>query len=207
MSWWVYVPIHELLHAFGCMIGGGRVTRLELSPVYGAEFLREFFPFISSGSEYAGQLKGFDTFGSDSTYLITVFLPYVLTIVFGVPLLKSAASKTASPRLNSVKLGFAIPLAYAPFIALTGDYYEMASIIISNLAARMSPGFNYLIWRSDDLLKLSGQLFFSGNEVYVRDVIGLATSFLLAIVLILITYQAGAFWSRLYPGRFINKTS
>jgi hypothetical protein len=72
ISWWIYVPIHELVHAFGCMIGGGKVSRLELSPVYGAAFLKNFFPFVSVGSEYAGQLKGFNTLGSDLTYLITV---------------------------------------------------------------------------------------------------------------------------------------
>src|SRR5689334_18269176 len=27
-AWFVYVPIHELLHAFGCLAAGGSVTRL-----------------------------------------------------------------------------------------------------------------------------------------------------------------------------------
>jgi hypothetical protein len=205
ISWWIYVPIHELLHALGCIIGGGKVSRLELSPVYGAAFLKNFFPFISVGSDYAGQLKGFDTFGSDSIYLITDFFPYILTIVFGVPLLKSASQKSASSRLNSVKFGIAIPIAYAPFVSVTGDYYEMGSIIISRLTASAFPGFRPLYWRSDDLLKLSHQLFFSGQATDIRDVIGLSVSLLLAIVLIFCTYWAGVFWSGLLIRRTTKK--
>jgi hypothetical protein len=197
ISWWIYVPIHELFHAFGCLIGGGEVSRLDIAPLYGAAFLKGLFPFVSVGSEYAGQLKGFDTFGSDSTYLLTDLFPYILTITLGVPLLKSACSRTASSHLNSVKFGIAIPLAYAPFIAVTGDFYEMGSIIISRLSAWVFPGFKPFYWRSDDLLKLSRQLFFSGHVPYIQDVIGLSASLLLAIVLIFSTYWAGVFWSRL----------
>ncbi len=205
ISWWIYVPTHELLHAFGCMIGGGRVSRLEISPVYGAAFLKNFFPFISVGSEYAGQLTGFDTFGSDLTYLLTDFFPYLLTITLGVPLLKSASSKTAPFPFNTVKLGIAIPVAFAPFIAVTGDYYEMGSIIISRLTAWTFPGFKPLHWRSDDVLKLARQLFFSVQTPDLRDVIGLSASFLLAIALIFCTYWTGVFWSRLLLGRIIPK--
>jgi hypothetical protein len=197
ISWWIYVPVHELFHAFGCVIGGGEVSRLDISPLYGAAFLKKIFPFVSVGSEYAGQLKGFNTFGSDSTYLLTDFFPYLLTIVFGVPLLRSAGSKKASPSLNSAKLGMAIPLAYAPFIAVTGDFYEMGSIIVSRLTAWIFPGFEPFYWRSDDLLKLSRRLFFSGNAPHIRDVMGLSASLLLAIVLIFSTYWAGFLFSKL----------
>ena len=205
ISWWIYVPIHELLHAFGCMIGGGKVSRLELSPIYGAAFLKNFFPFISVGSEYARQLTGFDTFGRDSTYLLTDFFPYLLTIILGVPLLKSASSRIAPFPFNTVKLGIAIPVAYAPFIAVTGDYYEMGSIIISRLTSWAFPGFNPLYWRSDDVLKLARQLFFSGQATDIRDAIGLSASFLLAIVLIFSTYWMGVFWSRLLLDRISPK--
>ncbi len=197
ISWWIYVPIHELLHAFGCMLSGGKVSRLEISPLYGAAFLKEYFPFVSVGSEYAGQLKGFDTFGSDTTYLATDFFPYILTVILGVPLLKSACSKKrASSHLNSAKFGIAIPFAYAPFIALTGDFYELGSIIISRLTYWVFPGFNPFYWRSDDLLKLSGQLFFSGRAPRIRDAIGMSASLLLAVILIFGTYWAGDLWSR-----------
>ena len=206
ISWWIYVPTHELLHALGCMIGGGRVSRLEISPVYGAAFLRHFFPFISVGSEYAGQLTGFDTFGSDSTYFLTDFFPYLLTIILGVPLLKSAFSKTAPFPFNSIKLGIAIPIAYAPFVSVTGDYYEMGSIVISRLTVWAFPGFKPFYWRSDDALKLARQLFFSVQAPDIRDVIGLSTAFLLAIALAFGTYGLGVFWSRLLLGRITAKT-
>ena len=205
LSWWVYVPVHELLHALGCVISGGRVTRLDLSPVYGADFLRNFFPFISSGSEYAGQLTGFDTRGNDLTYLITVFLPYTLTIFPGVPLLKAASTETASSRSGSIRLGISIPLAYAPFIALTGDYYEISSIIISRLVAWALPGFSPLYWRSDDLIKLSRQLIFTGNVPQLRDVAGLAASLITAIVLAFCTYEAGDACSRVFRNRGTKK--
>lgn len=197
VSWWIYVPVHELLHASGCLIGGGEVSRLDISPIYGAALLKKVFPFISVGSEYAGQLKGFDTFGSDLTYLLTDFLPYLLTIVIGIPLLKSACSKTASPSLNSAKFGAAVPLAYAPFIAVTGDFYEMGSVIVSRLTSWCLPGFKPFYWRSDDLFKLSHDLFFSARTPLIQDVLGLFASFVLGIVLIFSTYWAGALWSKL----------
>jgi len=78
LSWWVYVPLHELAHAFGCLLGGGTVTRLDIDPAYGAALLQRCFPFVNVGSDYAGQLKGFDTGGSDLTYLLTDFLPLLV---------------------------------------------------------------------------------------------------------------------------------
>ena len=34
-GWWLYVPVHELLHALACLAAGGEVTRLEIDPLYG----------------------------------------------------------------------------------------------------------------------------------------------------------------------------
>ena len=39
MSWYVYVPIHELLHALGCAATGGTVTTLEVQTQYGGAIL------------------------------------------------------------------------------------------------------------------------------------------------------------------------
>src|SRR5262249_18384187 len=89
LTWWVYVPLHELAHAFGCMVGGGTVSRLDIDPLYGAALLQRVFPFVAVGSDYAGQLTGFDTRGSDLTYLLTDFLPFIATIIVGVPLLQA----------------------------------------------------------------------------------------------------------------------
>lgn len=192
-SWWIYVPVHELCHAFGCMLGGGSVTALEISPRYGGAVLEKIFPFVSSGSDYAGQLTGFDTGDSDLTYLLTVFFPFLLTIFIGVPLLRSVPR--SSPRAASVKLGFSLPIAFAPFMSFSGDYYEMGSIVISRLTALFSPSLDIERWRSDDLFKLSDELFFSGGRYGAGDIAGVALSFVLGIALIYSTYLLGVLWS------------
>ena len=197
-TWWVYVPLHELGHAFGCILGGGTVTELQVSPMYGAALLKEFFPFVTVGSEYAGQLTGFDTNGSDLIYLLTDFFPFLLTIFIGVPLLRSAAG--SKPIWAAVKLGVGLPVAFAPFISFSGDYYEMGSIIVSRIANTISPAIDALRWRSDDVFKLVGELFFSTEAYNTVDIFGVALSFLLGIVLIYITYMLGVLWSNIILG-------
>ena len=49
-GWWLYVPLHELLHAFACVAAGGTVSRLEIDALYGGGLLARIFPFVSSGS-------------------------------------------------------------------------------------------------------------------------------------------------------------
>ncbi len=197
-SWWIYVPIHELGHALGCILGGGTVSKLEISPMYGALFLKEIFPFVSVGSEYAGQLTGFDTKGSDLIYLLTDFFPFLLTIFVGVPLLRSAAG--SKPLWAAIKLGLGLPIAFAPFISFSGDYYEMGSIIISRIAGFISPAFEISRWRSDDLFKLADELFFKGTTYGFIDIVGVSGSFIVGIVLIYVTYMLGVLWSRLILG-------
>ena len=188
-SWWVYVPIHELLHAAGCILGGGEVTRLDIDAVYGAALLKRVFPFVSVGSDYAGQLTGFDTKGSDLTYLLTDFLPFTLTIAVGVPLLRFA-STARSPLGAALALGASVPIAYAPFVSITGDFYEMGSIIATRVAVLFSPSFDIRRWRSDDLFKLAGELF-SGGGGGVADAAGLAAGFMLGAAAAFGTYAAG----------------
>lgn len=195
ISWWIYVPIHELGHAYGCILGGGTVTELQVSPLYGAAILQKFFPFVTVGSDYAGQLTGFDTHGSDLIYLLTDFFPFLLTIFVGVPLVKSAAG--SKPLSACLKLGFGLPIAFAPFISFSGDYYEMGSIIVTRIYKTLSPAFNVETWRSDDLFKLSGDLFFSGEPFTAGDILGVAASFLLGVVLIYVTYILGSLFSGL----------
>jgi hypothetical protein len=199
VSWWVYVPLHELAHAWGCMLGGGSVTRLEIDPLYGAALLQRFFPFVSVGSDYAGQLTGFDTGGSDLTFLLTDFLPFVGTILIGVPLLHAAGRRGRAPMVQAALFGASLPIAFAPFISLTGDYYEMGSILVSRLAAWLEPGFPLARWRSDDLFKLAEQLLESGATA--GDAAGLAASFVVGIVLAFVTYALGAAWARLIVPR------
>lgn len=195
LTWLVYVPIHELGHAFGCILGGGTVTELQISPMYGAALLKEIFPFVTVGSEYAGQLTGFDTKGSDLIYLLTDFFPFLLTIFIGVPLLRSAAG--SSPLTAAIKLGIGLPIAFAPLISFSGDYYEMGSIIISSVFNSINSTTQYLLWRSDDVFKLIGELFFSENPYGFIDIVGVALSFLVGVILIYITYLLGVLWSNL----------
>ena len=88
-TWFVYVPIHELLHVLGCVATGGTVTELQMQPVYGARWLAEIFPFIVPGGDLAGRLSGFEDYGSDFTYLSSAFAPYLPSLLLGVPLLRS----------------------------------------------------------------------------------------------------------------------
>jgi hypothetical protein len=186
LAWWLYVPLHELGHAGGCLLAGGQVTRLEISEIYGATWLARVFPFVTVGSEYAGRLSGFDTRGSDLVYLVTCAAPFVLTVLVGVPLLH------AVPRVRGwwggVVLGAAIPMAFAPFVSLPGDYYEMGSILVSRAMAAAVPGFAIDRWRGDDLVKLAGTLAPDGR---VADALGLAVSLLVGATLALATYWAG----------------
>ncbi len=185
LTWFAYVPLHELLHAWGCLLCGGDVTRLDIAPKYGGALLARIFPYVVSGSEYAGQLSGFDTHGNDATYLVTVLAPYLLTVVIGVPLLKRAAR----PGSSSWLLGVSLPLAYAPFISVAGDFYEAGSILVSRVAHGVSPGIAVQRWRSDDLFKLVGGLYHGGATAF--DAMGVGASIAVGLVLAVLTYQGG----------------
>lgn len=127
-GWWVYVPAHELLHAFGCLVAGGEVSRLEIDPIYGARWLADLFPFVVPGGSYAGRLSGFDTHGSDGIYLLTDLAPFALTLFPGFWWMRRAA-RGGRP----VAFGAALPAAFAPLIALAGDAYEIGSLAVVHL--------------------------------------------------------------------------
>ena len=133
-AWWIYVPLHELLHTLGCAVTGGGVGRLWIQPLYGGRFLARVFPFVSSGGTYAGRLEGFDTGGSDLRYLSTVLLPFLLTVAGAFPLMRMAAR-----RRSPAALGTGLVLAAALFISLPGDLYEGGSILVSSALAVLCP--------------------------------------------------------------------
>ena len=154
-AWIAYVPFHELLHAFGCMATGGDVRELQIQPLYGGLLLAKVLPFVRSGGEYAGRLTQFDTRGSDLTYLATDLAPFLLTLLGAFPLLAMARR-----RKSAVILGAGLVLASAPLVSLTGDLYEMGSIVVTAGVGALP------VWgavgdpeaiRSDDLLALLGQ--------------------------------------------------
>lgn len=195
VGWFVYVPIHELLHAAGCLAAGGSVTRLEIAPEYGGTLLATVFPFVVSGSRYAGQLTGFDTHGSDFVYLVTVLMPFTVTIALGVPLLKFAGHpRGPDRRANPWLVGASVVVAYAPFVSLIGDYYEAGAIIVSRIAKSAGVAIPVERWRSDDLPLLIGRLHAAGATWI--DWIGVGSSALVAIALALLTYRAGAIVAR-----------
>ena len=94
VGWWVYVPLHELLHAFGCLAAGGEVSRLEIAPVYGGGWLSKLFPFVVPGGPYAGRLSGFDSHGSDWIYLATDLAPFARSCT-------PSPSPSSAPRATS----------------------------------------------------------------------------------------------------------
>ncbi|MEO8277253.1 MAG: hypothetical protein ABI639_13650 [Thermoanaerobaculia bacterium] len=153
-GWWLYVPAHELLHAFGCWIAGGEVSRLEIDPMYGAKVLALVFPFVVPGRAYAGRLSGFDTGGNDWIYLATDLAPFLLTLFPGFWWLRRSA-RTA----NAMAFGAALPLAFAPLISLTGDAYEIASLAVVHLPPWQ--GRRELV--ADDLLANLAALLHGGS--------------------------------------------
>ncbi len=195
-SWWVYVPVHELLHALGCYVTGGSVTELQIAPEYGGALFARFLPFVVGNSEYAGRLSGFDTHGSDVIYLATDALPFVLTVFIGVPLLKACARGR-----RAALLGAAFVLGLAPFYCLTGDYYEMGSIVTTRALTWLSGSetLRFAAFRSDDVVKLVTDIWTqpanfqaggAGGAVLAGFVVvdGMACGVLLAFA----TYAAGA---------------
>lgn len=197
-GWWLYVPLHELAHAAGCICSGCTVERLELAPQYAAAWLARWFPFIRVGSDYAGQLTGFDPHGSDLRSLATVYAPFPLTILVGVPWLRHCARRAVASRLwHGLSSGAALPLAYAPFVSLPGDFYEIGAILVSRAAVALGAAGPVERWRSDDLALLVERLFRLG-EGGTLDALVVTAAFLLGAALAWGTYGLGGQAERLY---------
>ncbi len=179
IGWGVYVPLHELLHAGACLAAGGSVSLLEIDPLYGGQLLARIFPFVAPGGDYAGRLSGFDTGGSDLVYLATDFGPFVLTLFPGVWALRRAGAGG-----RAFGFGFWLPFALAPFLSLTGDAYEIGSILVT----RLPPWQGSAVLRSDDVLRLAGELRALDGAPWG----GALLAFLLGTVWAFATYAAGA---------------
>ncbi len=149
-GWWVYVPLHELLHAAGCALAGGRVDRLEIDPLYGAALLARVFPFVHPGGEYAGRLSGFDTGGSDLVYLATDLAPFLLALLPGL-----WAVRLAARRESPFWFGAALPAAYSPWLSATGDAYEIGSLSVAQLP----------LWRAERALLVGDDLVLRAREL------------------------------------------
>jgi hypothetical protein len=172
------------------MVTGGTVMQLNIAPHYGGYLLAKIFPFIQTGGEYAGRLVGFETHGSDLSYLFTVFAPYLLTLLFGAMLLRSSFS-----RRYPLLFGTSLIIAFAPFISVTGDYYEMSSILITRVLESLFPSFPWEAFRSDDVFRLlqvmtkdPAAFNIHGFLSKMRAVLITLTSFALGLFLAGLTY-------------------
>jgi len=196
ICWIAYVPIHELLHAYGCIWTGGDVTELQISARYGGAIFARLFDFVVTHSDYAGRLSGFDTNGSDLCYMATVFAPFLISVVIGVPLIKALRG-----RRRPVLFGIAIVLGLAPFYNLIGDYLEMGTIIVTRVATGgLSHPAAFEGIRSDDVFKLWTDVVTEpaklGLDSPGRVVIGavlILLSMAVAVLLAFVTYWMGHF--------------
>jgi amino acid transporter len=186
-GWWVYVPLHELLHAAACRLAGGEVTRLEIDAAYGGALLARVFPFVVPASDYAGRLSGFDTGGSDLVYLATDLGPFLLTLFPGVWGLRRAAAAR-----NGLLFGALLPFALAPFLSLTGDAYEIGSILVTNLPPWEDPAAREAL-RGDDLFARAGEISGRADAPWG----GFLLAAFLGVLWAFLTYGLGAAAARL----------
>jgi hypothetical protein len=179
-GWWVYVPVHELLHALACLATGGAVSRLEIAPEYGGALLARAIPWVVSGGEYAGRLSGFDTRGSDLVYLATDLGPFVLALFPGVWALRRAA-RGRRPLL----FGAVAPFALAPLLSLTGDAYEIGSIVVTRLPPWTADA---ALLRGDDVVRVAARVAPAGDGASWG---GLALAALVGVLWAFATYGLG----------------
>ena len=190
-GWWIYVPVHELLHAGACLAAGGEVSRLEIAPQYGGGLFARIFPFVVSGGEYAGRLSGFDTHDNDLIYLATDLGPFVLTLFPGIWLLRRAGTAR-----RPILFGLALPFAFAPYLSLPGDAYEIGSILVTQF-----PEWDASL-RGDDIVKKAQELAALPNAPWG----GFALAALLGLIWAVLTCMAGGGVARVLgerpvPGR------
>ena len=173
--WHVYTPIHELLHAGACLLGGGTVEELAIKAQYGGALLQHVFPFVVAESDYAGQLTGFST-PNDWVYAFVDLAPYILSLA-GLGLIEWCRRSG-----RAFLFGLGILLAYIPFMSVTGDYYELVSLATTRLTdGTVDPR----ILVSDDVFKLIGDLK-QGGQLTTRHlvlvVLGMAGSIYAALM-------------------------
>ncbi len=180
-GWWIYVPLHEFLHAGACLAAGGTVHRLEIDPLYGGGLLARLFTFIVPADAYAGRLSGFDTHGNDGIYLATDLGPFLLALLPGSWALRRAA-RARLPLL----FGLALPTALAPFLSLTGDAYEIGAVLVTRLAPWSAAPIRQLL-RGDDLLLKVRELAALPSAPWG----GAALAALAGIVWAFLTYKLG----------------
>lgn len=184
-GWWLYVPVHELLHVAGLVLTGGTITRLEMDALYGAHLLAKVFDFVHPASDYAGQLTGFNTNGSDITYLSCVLMPYAITVFPGFWLWRLCLDAEGTPGPGRMlAAGALLPVTLAPLLSIPGDYYETGSILVSRALAP-ALGVDIERWRHDDVFRLIGERSESWRPV--ADTLGIGGALVTGIILAVAT--------------------
>jgi hypothetical protein len=102
---------------------------------------------------------------------------------------------------QTIQFGAALPVAFAPFISLIGDYYEMGSILVSRVAVNLNQSLPLERWRSDDIFRLAHDLSSSAGGMTIGDVMGTGASLMLGTLLAFGTYLLGTAWSDVVLGR------
>ncbi|MCB1051229.1 MAG: hypothetical protein H6510_05975 [Acidobacteria bacterium] len=155
-GFFVYTPIHELLHAGAALLFGGTVEELAISPEYGGALLAKVFPFVVTESEYAGQLSGFSV-PNYWAYAGVDWAPYLLSLP-GIALIAKAVQKQ---KTGLGGLGFL--LAFIPVTQFSGDFFEMWSLIFTQIHEALDPALAPGAFVSDDAFKLFGALQENGT--------------------------------------------
>lgn len=174
--WHLYTPVHELLHVAACLLGGGTVNELALKPQYGGTLLARVFPFVVPHSDYAGQLTGFST-PNRWVYALVDFFPYLLSL-WGVTLIEFCRRGR-----RALLFGLALILTFIPLLSVPGDYYEMASLVTTQMAEALNPKLAEGALISDDAFKSIGIL-------RDADSLSLSTAFAIALGLLAALYLA-----------------
>ena len=179
ISFWVYVPIHELMHAFATILVGGEVKELAIDATYGGVFFAKIFPFVVSESDYAGQLTDFTTRNKFAYFIVDMF-PYLLSLP-GVLLIRLAAKYK---RLWLFSIGFLLMLV--PMTQIFGDFYEVASLGMGEIMSLLNPSLNPDLIVSDDMFKLISSTNENSNKNFLIY-ISIGFSFILGLILAWLT--------------------
>ena len=195
--WFVTVPVHELLHVAGCLLTGGEVSELTIQPMYGGTLLARVFPFVTPGGDYAGQLRGFDTGGNDVCYFVTVWFPFLLTVLLGVSCLRLAA-RSGRPLVH----GIGIVHTFLPVASITGDFYEMGSILATRLVGMPAGSRAAALIRGDDLMLVISRVREAAPD---NGLLTVGLGVITGIVLITLTVDLSILAARLTTRKDLEK--
>ena len=174
LGWWLYVPVHELLHVVGCLATGGAVETLEISPLYFGALLERIFPFVVAGGDYAGRLSGFTPAG-DLGWIATSMAPWILCFAPGVWLARAAARSG-----RAILWGATLPFAFAPFLSLTGDAYEIGSLVLAQVPGHFASAASRNVLVGDDVVRVVSALTDAGPSAV--ELVGLLLGISLAVL-------------------------